>query len=146
MAKSLFDHLNAIYQDQSISYYDDLSESDRKTYSVYMINRYVSMNPNQVPLVNELQLYYDYVTPRSSYLFYSQFIPKGRQYNKYIKASKKEKYDGEVVKLVAKKYMISTEHAKEYLDLYYQTEERLEELKDLLRGFGWDEKRIKKSI
>ena len=54
-AKTIFDHLSGITDKKTP--WDKLSEVDRKSFSPYMINRWLSMNPNYLDLVNELQQY-----------------------------------------------------------------------------------------
>ena len=55
--KGLFDHVEAIYTNQRIDYFDNLSDGDKKSYNNYMVNRFLSMNVHQAPFVNELQKY-----------------------------------------------------------------------------------------
>ena len=76
--KKLFDHLNAIYLNQSPQYWESLTEAERKSYSTFMINRFLSMNMNYIEIVNALQEYYGSIGPRESYLFYSDLLPKGK--------------------------------------------------------------------
>ena len=64
MAKTLFDHLSHICEKQNLNYYDTLDEVDKKTFSIYMINRFLSMNIDYLPVVNEIQQYWDQLTPR----------------------------------------------------------------------------------
>ena len=53
----LFDFLNAIQQDQSTEFFDNLSDGDKKQYkySKYMIHRFLSMNVHYSPIVNAVQ-------------------------------------------------------------------------------------------
>lgn len=143
--KGLFDHLNAIYQNQSTDYYDSLSDEEKKTYSVYMINRLISMNPDYIELVNEFQKISSVVSGRESYLFYSKIIPKRRQFNKYIKSSKKSSLSEEVVKLVAKHFMVSEAEAEGYVKLYLKSDDGIENLISLLKSYAWSDKKIKKA-
>ena len=39
--KTLFNHVAAIYEDQSIGYYDNLSVEDRKSFGIFMIKRFM---------------------------------------------------------------------------------------------------------
>ena len=66
-------------------FYDDLSEEEKKKYkySRYMIHRFVGMNPNYLPIVNEIQKYTE-LPDRSHYQFLVSLIPKDRQFYKYI--------------------------------------------------------------
>ena len=46
--KSLFDHITHITQIQDPKYWDKLEEGDKKTWSNYMIHRFLSMNPDWI--------------------------------------------------------------------------------------------------
>jgi hypothetical protein len=145
-AKTLFDHVNAIYTNQRVDYYNKLNREDKKSYNTYMINRFVSMNPDQVEVVNELQQYYGAVGDRESYLFYSQLIPKGKQWNKYIKAKKEVKYEDWLVRLVSSHYCVSSTEAKGYLDLLLASPTGKENLKSILEMYGTDPKKVRKVV
>jgi len=142
MAITLFNHLSAIFENQSIAYFDELSESDRKTYSTYMINRLVSMNIKYLPIVNEFQRYP--IGARESYLFYSQCIPKKRQFNKYVKSTSESKYESWLVELIARYHEVSNHHAIEYLELMMLTERGKQCIVGICEFYGTDPKNIKK--
>ena len=55
--KSLFDHIKQITDVQSPNYWDDISDDDKKSWSNYMVNRFLSMKMDWVELVNEVQRY-----------------------------------------------------------------------------------------
>jgi hypothetical protein len=139
--KSLFDHINALYEDQRITYFEDLTDSDKKSYDRYMINRFLSMNPNQLPYVNHLQKYS--VDPKTHYLFFSQVLPRGKQYNKYIKKTKEEKYEGWLVDIIVRCYNVSKNEAIDYLDIFYKQDK--EALKQLCQLYGVEDKQLKKA-
>ncbi len=143
---SLFDHLNAIYANQSLDYWDTLSVENRKSYNVYMINRLISMNLDQLEVVNMFQQFWEAVGPRESYLFYSQFIPYGRQFNKYIKAPKEGKLQEWVVELVSRYYSVSIADAADYTELMLATVEGKEALREILEAFGTDPKKVKRAV
>jgi len=146
MAKTLFDHLNAIYTDQSIDYFDTLEDADKKSFSAYMINRLISMNPSYAQVVNEFQLYLNTIGPRESYLFYSQIVPRGKQFNKYIKSQKKETYDEWLVELIRRHYDVSRYEATEYLRIYFSCDENKAGLRKLLEQYGTEPKKINKVL
>lgn len=143
-AKSVFDHFNAICLDQSVDYFDKLSEADRKSYNTYMIDRIVSMNMDFLPVVSELGRYYGCYGPRESYLFYSQILPKGRQFNKYIKPAKETKYEEWLVDTVVKYFNVSIREATGYLDIFYSSDEGKADLRSICEKFGTDPKKLKK--
>lgn len=145
MAKTLFDHLNAIYTNQSVDYFDTLDDADKKTFNVFMINRLVSMTPEYAGIAAQFARFFGLVGPRETYLFYSQILPKGKQYSKYIKAEKQEKYEEWLVKLIAMYFRASEAQAVTYLELCYQTAEGKADLKSIATKFGTDPKKIKKA-
>jgi hypothetical protein len=142
--KTLIDHVKAIYEDQRVAYFDDLREFEKKTYEPYMVNRFLSMNPDYLPLVNEAQQYYDAFGPRESYLFYSHLLPKGRQFYKYVKAKATEKIEKWLVEIVAKHFEVSTGEASDYIRVMIQTEAGKDELRLICRAFNIPEKKFKK--
>lgn len=144
-AKTPFDHINAIFTNQNPEYYDQLNESDRKTFTPYIINMGISMNPNYLVYVNEMNKYWGEITPRTLYLFYSQLLPKGKQFNKWVKGKKEENYEPWIIELVAKHFSISQHDAISYLNIYYKSDEGREDLRNLLSGYGIDSKKIKKA-
>lgn len=143
--KELFDFVNAIFADQSISFFDNLSEDEQKKYhqSRYMINRFVSMNPHYLPVVNEIQKYTD-MPARAHYLFLTSLIPKGRQFNKYIKGDKETKYEPWMVELVANHYNVRKSEAINYIELYIEKD--VDELIKLCRMYGRDKEEIEDAL
>lgn len=144
--KSLFDHLQAIYVDQSVHYWDDLSVENKKTYSVFMINRFISMNMDYIEVVNEFQKYWGIVGDRESYLFYSQLLPYGKQWNRYIKGKKERKYEEWVIRLLAHHFEVSQRDVSDYLDLMFATKEGRSALKEILEMYGSDPRKVKKVV
>jgi hypothetical protein len=141
MTKTLFDHINHIYQSQTKNYFSTLEEGDKRTYSAYMVNRFLSMNIHQLPLVNEIQKYS--LPSDMHYLFFATTLPRGKQYNKYVKAAKETKYEEWLVTLMAKHYFVSEVEAMGYLDLYYRDDKA--GLRTLCENYGIDPKLIKKA-
>lgn len=139
--KGLFEHIDAIYTNQRSDYFDTLTEADKKSYSNYMVNRFISMNPHQVPFVNEIQKYN--LDSKLHYLFYSQVLPKGKQFNKYIKKTKEVKYEDWLIDIVTKHFSVSVVEAEEYLEIYYKQNKSA--LKMLCEAYGVDSKKLKKA-
>ena len=141
MAKTLFDHINELYQSQKKNYFSTLDDGEKRTYNVYMVNRFLSMNIHQLPLVNEIQKYN--IPDETHYLFFATTIPRGKQYNKYVRAAKETKYEDWLVTLVAKHYCVSEYEANSYLDIYYKDDKPA--LRSLCEKYGVDPKVIKKA-
>jgi hypothetical protein len=144
--KTLFDHLSAIHTKQRIDYFEFLEDDDRKTYNQFMINRFISMNQNYIEAVNIFQKYLNKVDNRTSYLFYSQLLPKKKEYNKYIKKTTDDKYEPWIVELLAKYFEIRLSDASQYLQVYLQTDKGKEELYQIIRNYGIDDSKTKKLL
>ena len=74
--------------------------------------------------------------------FSLQFLPKQKQYNKYIKGKKAEKYNSELVELLSKHFLISEKEAMEYLDM--SQELSLNTLKETVKKYGKTDKEVEK--
>jgi hypothetical protein len=109
-----------------------------------MINRFISMRMEYVEVANELQKYYNQIGPRESYLFYSQLLPKGRQWNKYIGKSSGSHHPDWLVELIAKHFYVSQHEAESYLDIYRASEEGKESLKEICMLYGIDPRKLGK--
>jgi hypothetical protein len=124
---NLFDHLNNITYDKK--YWNQLSDPDKETANLFMINRFVSMNYRYIELINESQIL-NMPLPMA-YNLYVSLIPRQKTFFKYIKKQlKEEKYDS--VELIAKVFEISQKEAKDYMNLL--TEKQLKELEQQLTG------------
>lgn len=144
-SKSLFDHLNGITSLKTK--WENLSEADRKTFSVYMVNRFLSMNSGLTELVDDLQKYtINVLSPREVYKLYSDLLPKEKMFFKYVKGDKEEKYPDKLVDLVSKYYECSNIEAIEYIDIMIQKEESKAQLISILKAYGLEDKEIKKLI
>ena len=132
-----------IQQDQRLASFDEMSEADFKKYkySRYMMHRFLSMNPAYSPLINALQKYTQ-MPERAHYQFLTNVIPRGRQFNKYIKGDKDEKYEKWLIELVASHYHVSKAEAIGYIELYYRDDK--DALRTLCEMYGVDKQTLKK--
>jgi hypothetical protein len=140
--KSLFDHITHITQHQTKGYWDSLNETEKKQWSNYMIHRFISMKMEYVEVANEFQKYK--LKPKDLYKLYSNVLPKKKEWLRYVKGKKNMKYEKWVVEIVAKHYESSLSEAREYLDVFYSTEQNKANLKTILQKYGSDTKEIKK--
>jgi len=97
------------------------------------------MNPNYLGFVNHIQ----FITPQNKkdlYNIYKEFIPKGKQWSKYLKPSTK-KPNEELIKYIRTYFECSSKEAIEYFRLL-----EANNTLDLLKSMGVEEKEIKKII
>jgi hypothetical protein len=144
MAKSLFDHVKAVTNEQNPKYWDTLDEADRKSWSNYMMLRFLSMKYEWVETIATIQPYLQEVPPKAMYLALIDILPKGRHFMKYMKAKGADKYEGWLVELVANHYEVSKLEAEDYLKILYSTRTGKERIKELAEDYGTDPKIIKK--
>jgi hypothetical protein len=122
---TLFDHIKQITDTQNPKYWDTLEEGDKKTFSNYMIFRFLSMKYEWVELIADLQPFLQEIPPKTLYLTLIDVIPKSRT-------------------LVSMKYEVSKLEAEEYVKILYAIKEGHQKLKQIAEGYGVDEKLIKK--
>ena len=144
MPKSLFDHIKAVTNEQDPKYWDKLDESDKKTWSNYMVLRFLSMKYEWVETIAVVQPYLQEVPPKAMYLALIDLLPKGRHFMKYIKPKGADKYEGWLVELVAKHYETSKLEAEDYLKILYASRTGKERILQLAEDYGTDPKIIKK--
>jgi len=144
MAKSLFDHIKAVTQFQDPKYWDKLEDDDKKTWSNYMVHRFLSMNPDWIEVLSEIQPYTQVLEPKQLYLALIGILPKGRYYLKYTKGKKSEKYESWLVDLLINEFMCSTKEAEDYCEILYSTKEGKENIKYICDKYGIDKKQITK--
>ena len=143
-AKKLFDHLNAITAEQDPNYFDKLSEEDKKSWSNFMINRFLSMKPEWVELIATLLPLTQTLQPKEMYKLYISVIPKGKYFLKYIKGKGENKYEEFLVELIKKDFQCSEKEANEYIEVLYSTREGRENIKYICEKYGTDKKQITK--
>ena len=85
--KTLFDHIKQITNIQNPNYWEEISDEDKKSWSNYMINRFLSMKSEWTDLVNEIQKYP--LESKELYKVYTSILPKKKQWLRYIKGDKK---------------------------------------------------------
>ena len=144
MAAKLFDHLNAITTEQDPNYFDKLSEEDLKSWSNFMVNRFLSMKPEWVELIATLLPLSQTLSPKEMYSLYINVIPKGKYFLKYIKGKSEDKYERFLIDLIKKEFLVSETQAIEYIEILYSIREGRENIKYICEKYGIEKKEITK--
>ena len=122
--------------------WNSFSEIDQKSFNSYIINRWLSMDEEFIEVVDYFQKYaIGTLEPREVYKWYSDFLPRGKRFNKYIKSKLDKKYDPSLIDIICKHFECSKLQSKEILQLIDK-----EELKEILGMYGLDNKKIRKFI
>ena len=119
--------------------WDSFSAEDQKKFSPFMVNRYLSMNNDFLPIINHFQKLTIEVMPIGVvYKFYCSLLPKKKTYLRYL-SGKKTKTNEKVVPFIQKYFEVSKLQASEYYNLM-----TTDELKLLLKQYGKTDNEIKK--
>ena len=147
-SKTLFDHIDAILKYQNINYFRNRSTEDKKTWNLYMINRFISMEDDYVTTINMLDslINNSSMSPENIYKLYISVFPKIIYRSKYIKAKDAQKYSDELINIIKTYYNVSKSEAIEYVDLYNSIENGLDELKSIIGKYGYTDKEINKIL
>ena len=139
-AKTIFQHLSGIKEKKES--WESLSEMDKKSFTPFIINRWLSMNMGLLPIINVLQKYtIGLLSARDVYKVYLDFLPKQKTFDKYIKGSKSSKYNKEVLEYLSKWYGVSQREVTEYLEILPKGD-----VMDILMKYGLTEKESKKLL
>lgn len=144
MAKTLFDHIKQITDIQDPKYWDKLDEGERKTWSNYMILRFVSMKYEWTELIAEIQPYIQELPPRAVYLTLIDLLPKSRTFLKYMKPVKGVEYEKWLIELIGKYYEVSLLEAEDYTNILHSIQGGHKILNDICTAYGIEPKEIKK--
>jgi hypothetical protein len=118
---------------------EKFTEEDWKTFTTFMINKYISMNPEYIEIANYLQKYSN--SPKQQiYTMYKNIIPKKKVYLKWI-GGKKKSQNTELVEKLSQYFLVSKRETEDYLDILHKRD-----VKSILQGMGEDDKSIKKLL
>ena len=98
----------------------------------WMINRYLSMDPEYCEVVNLVQKNTWQMKGEYLYNLYKDLIPQQYKFLKYIKASKKTDYKKDEIDVIKQYFEIFEKQAKEYIEMLPADE--LETIKQQING------------
>ena len=122
---TLFDHLTNITTKKG-EYLGD------EGWNNYMINRFLSMDPDYVEVVNIVQKNTWKMKGEYLYNLYKDLIPKQYKFLKYIKSSTKSDYSIEEIEAVQQYFEVSKKEAKQYINML--PEDELKEITQKVHG------------
>jgi len=142
---TIFDHIAGITHKKKS--WDKLSEADQKSFSPYIINRWLSMHPDLIETIDALQQYtIGPLSKKHVYQLYYDILPNANVRAKYIKGKKMNKFNKDLVKFVKDHYEISSQEAEEYVGIFIRTNSGIQNLIDIMKTYGKTEKEIKKLL
>ena len=111
---------------------DEIGEENKKGYNPFLTNLWLSMCPELIEIINEVQKYQ--VNNKHHYNLYLKVLPKKKLYYRWIKAKKKD-YSKDVIDLLASFYKTSTREISDSLDILDEPK-----IKSILSNMGINDK------
>jgi len=134
---NIFDWLKEI--NSTKSHPDSFTNQDWDVWNSYMVHRFLSMNPDYIELVNEIQILPP-TNKKQIYSIYREYIPKNNKWSKYVKSNIKEP-DKDLTLQLKKYFNVSAREIKDYLKILDK-----KEVQSILNKQGLEEKEIKKLL
>lgn len=143
---TLFDHIKQVRTIQAPNYWEELSDTDKRTWSNFMILRYISMDADWLEVIAELQPYLQQLPPNILYKVLIGIITPFKAYIPYIsdKKSNEAKYEKWLIQLLVRDLECSEYQSKDFLDILYASKEGHLAIELLCTKYGVDPKEIKK--
>jgi len=142
---TIFDHISQLTQRKKS--WEKLSETDQKSFSPYIINRWLSMHPDLIEIIDMFQQYtIGPLSKKHVYQLYYEILPNANVRAKYIKGKKQDKYNKDLVNFVRDHYVTSKREAEDMIDVLILTNKGLQSLVDAMKVYGKTEKEIKKLL
>jgi len=118
---------------------DSFSNKDWDQWNSYVVHRVLSMNPDYLALVNEVQKLPP-TDKKQIYSIYREYIPKNNKWSKYIKSTVKQR-NKDLIQYLTNYFQLSTREIKEYLQFLSN-----KEVTKILSQLGIEDKEIKKLL
>jgi hypothetical protein len=134
---NIFDWLKEI--NSTKSHPDSFINQDWDVWNSYMVHRFLSMNPDYIELVNEIQVLPP-TNKKQIYSIYREYIPKNNKWSKYVKSNIKEP-DKDLTLQLKKYFNVSVREVKDYLKILDK-----KQVQSILVKQGLEEKEIKKLL
>jgi len=118
---------------------ESFSTADWDQWNSYVVHRVLSMNPDYLEIVNEVQK----LPPdnkKQIYSIYKEYIPKNNKWSKYVKSTVKPR-NKDLIELLKDYYQLSKREVKDYLTLLGN-----KEISNILSRLGIEDKEIKKLL
>ena len=119
--------------------WNSLSESEKKSFNVFIMHRMFSMDEELMEIVAHVQKYSNLSTS-IVYNIWFKLLPKQRLNIKYIKKTKKEESE-DLIKIFASYYQLSIREMTEYIDFIDK-----DDVIKILHGMGYTIKEVKKLL
>lgn len=105
------------------------------------------MDIHLIEIVNLFQKYtIGFLPKREVFRLYSGILPKKKYWLKYVKSNSEGNYNQELIDYMAIYFQVSKSQVIEYLDIYYKNQKGIQEVEEILKKYGLEDKKIKSII
>lgn len=139
-SKSLFDHINEVRVGKNPKYFETLSEADKKSWSNYMVCRFLSMQSELVEFVHDIQKYSGILSPKDFYKMLIDYVPSGRAYVPYVKSAS-EKHSKEILLLLSIHFQDSERNVSEYVKILSD-----DDVSGIIKKYGYSQDQIEEMM
>ena len=144
-SKTLFDHINHIREVKSDSYYDQLTEKEKRDFSKYTLLMGLSMDPDSIEGIAYLSQFMEVIPNKQFYKTCCDLVPRGRKFCKWIKSTK-SKTNKELIDLLSSHLQIGKDEARDYCKILFKDQVGIEYLVSICSKYGKTEKEIDKLL
>lgn len=140
--RSIFDNINDVFFNKTN--WEEYSETDRKKFSPFMMNRWISMSPDYIGVINYLQQYtVGILQNREVYKLFKDLFPKVKFFTKYTKVDKEseDKISPNLIKFLCERFCWNESETVSNLQFIKQ-----EDLISYLKDHGYSDSDIKKQF
>jgi hypothetical protein len=136
--KRFKDHIKQITWIKDKDYYKSLTPEERKSFSPWLILKYLSFCYELLPILGEYTHRMSELGPEQVYKVLIGIIPKGEYKFKVLNRKKKKGvvYSDEMIELLSKEYECSSETSKEYIEILFEIGEYEKTREHLFRKYG----------
>lgn len=135
--RNVFDWVKEINTKKSPT--DSFSNADWDQWNSYVVHRVLSMNPDYLEIVNEVQK----LPPTSKkeiYSIYKEYIPKNNKWSKYVKSTVKQR-NKDLIDHLANYWLVSKREVKDNIKVLGN-----DDILRILTQIGIDKKESKKLL
>lgn len=144
-SKTLFDHINHIRESKSESYYDQLTEKEKRDFSKYTLLMGLSMDPDSIESIAYLSQFMEVIPNKQFYKTCCDLVPHGRKFCKWIKSTK-SKTNAELIDLLSSHLQIGKDEARDYCKILFKDQVGIEYLVSICSKYGKTEKETDKLL
>jgi hypothetical protein len=124
--------------------WETFDEIEQKQFAPFIILKWLSMSQDLTPYISLIIKYtIGVLDAQQIYMFLYHLLPKQKFYYNYVKKTKSEKYNKELMDIFVNEYQISRREVADYLDFYKSNKEHI---RKVVSKYGLTEKEVDKLL